>query len=71
MVDDVVGETLLDKIAEEHMDNTVESELDQRVGGYKQARHLDPDHFFYNQPILEFALTDGTVGTVQQAPRKE
>lgn len=70
VVDDVVGETLLDKIAEEHMDNTVESELDQRVGGYKQARHLDPDHFFYNQPILEFALTDGTVGTVQQAPRK-
>jgi len=60
---------ILDKIAVEHMDNTVESDQTHYKKSRKQARLLD-DHFFYNQPIVEFKLTDGTMGTLEQTPRK-
>ena len=36
----------------------------------KQGRGLENDHFFYNQPIMDFALPDGTVGSLKQTPRK-
>jgi len=60
---------ILDAIADEHMDNTVESDQTHFKKSHKQARLLD-DHFFYNQPIVEFKLTDGTMGTLEQTPRK-
>jgi len=63
------NDLILDKIAVEHMDNTVESDQTHYKKSRKQARLLD-DHFFYNQPIVEFKLTDGTVGTLEQTPRK-
>jgi len=63
------ADLILDKIAVEHMDNTVESDQTHFKKNRKQARLLD-DHFFYNQPIVEFKLTDGTMGTLEQTPRK-
>ena len=36
---------------------------------FQEARALD-EHFFYNNPILEFKLPDGTVGTIGSTPRK-
>jgi hypothetical protein len=66
---EIENDIILDAIASEHMDNTVESDQTHYKKSHKQARLLD-DHFFYNQPILEFKLTDGTMGTLQQTPRK-
>jgi len=60
---------ILDAIADEHMDNTVESDQVHFKKSHKQARLLD-DHFFYNQPIVDFKLSDGTMGTLEQTPRK-
>lgn len=51
-----------------HMDNTVESDLTHDRKTRKQGRGLETEHFFYNQPIMDFALSDGTVGTLK--PRK-
>jgi len=53
-----------------HMDNTVESDLVHAQKKRKQGRGLETDNFFYNQPIMDFALPDGTVGTLKQTPRK-
>jgi len=53
-----------------HMDNTVESDQVHSQKKRKQGRGLEPDNFFYNQPIMDFALPDGTVGTLKQTPRK-
>ena len=64
-----VEEVLMDKIAVEHMDNTVESDQVHYKKTHKEARLLD-ENFFYNQPIMDFALPDGTVGTLKQTPRK-
>jgi len=61
---------ILNAIADEHMDNMVESDQVHEKKNHKEARQLD-DHFFYNQPIVEFNLPDGSVGTVQQTPRKK
>merc|ERR1712037_1014093 len=44
-----------------HMDNTVESDQVHSQKKRKQGRGLEPDNFFYNQPIMDFALPDGTV----------
>lgn len=60
---------ILDAITDEHMDNTVESDQTHAKKSHKESRQLD-DHFFYSQPIVEFKLPDGTVGTIQQTPRK-
>lgn len=60
---------ILDAIAGEHMDNTVESDQTHYKKSHKQGRLLD-QHFFYNQPIVDFKLPDGTIGTLEQTPRK-
>ena len=57
------------EIAEEHLDNTVESDQVHYMKNNKQARLLD-ENFFYNQPIVDFKLSDGTMGSVEQVPRK-
>ena len=57
------------EVAEEHLDNTVESDQVHYMKTNKQARLLD-DNFFYNQPIVDFKLSDGTMGSVEQVPRK-
>jgi len=53
-----------------HMDNTVESDQVHEQKNRKQGRGLETENFFYNQPIMDFALPDGTVGTLKQTPRK-
>lgn len=53
-----------------HMDNTVESDQVHQKKTRKQGRGLENDRFFYNQPIMDFALPDGTVGSLKQTPRK-
>jgi len=53
-----------------HMDNTVESDQVHDQKNRKQGRGLETENFFYNQPIMDFALPDGTVGTLKQTPRK-
>ncbi|XP_023349455.1 protein spaetzle 4 isoform X3 [Eurytemora carolleeae] len=58
----------LDEFAEEHIDNMVDSQQSDFRKTNKEARNLE-DHFFYNNPILEFKLPDGTVGSVN-SPRK-
>jgi len=63
-------EIIVEKIAEEHMDNTVESDLVHNMKKVKQGRYLD-ESFFYNQPIVDFALSDGTMGRVEQVPRRK
>ena len=63
-------EVIVEKIAEEHMDNTVESDLVHNMKKVKQGRYLD-ESFFYNQPIVDFALSDGTMGSVEQVPRRK
>lgn len=63
-------EVFVEKIADEHMDNTVESDLVHNMKKVKHGRYLD-DSFFYNQPIVDFALSDGTMGSVEQVPRKK
>ena len=63
-------EVIVERIAEEHMDNTVESDLVHNMKKVKQGRYLD-ESFFYNQPIVDFALSDGTMGTVEQVPRRK
>ena len=60
----------VEKIADEHMDNTVESDLVHNMKKVKHGRYLD-ESFFYNQPIVDFALSDGTMGSVEQVPRKK
>ena len=60
---------LIEKIAQEHIDNTVESDQVHYKKNMKKARFLD-DTFFYNQPIVDFKLSDGTMGSVEQVPRK-
>ena len=65
----VEEESIIEKIAEEHMDNTVESDQVHYQKNVKQARFLDND-FFHNQPIVDFALADGSMGSVEQVPRK-
>ena len=60
---------LIEKIAQEHLDNTVESDQLHYKKNMKKARFLD-DTFFYNQPIVDFKLSDGTMGSVEQVPRK-
>ena len=52
------------------MDNTVESDLVHNMKKVKQGRYLD-ESFFYNQPIVDFALSDGTMGSVEQVPRRK
>ena len=64
-----VEKVLMDKIAVEHMDNTVESDQVHYKKTNKEARLLD-ENFFYNQPIVDFKLSDGTMGSVEQVPRK-
>ena len=64
-----VEEVMMDKIAVEHMDNTVESDQVHYKKTNKEARLLD-DNFFYNQPIVDFKLSDGTMGSVEQVPRR-
>ena len=61
---------ILEAMADEHMDNTVESDQTHYKKNHKQARLLD-DHFFYNQPIVDFKLSDGTMGSLEQTPRKK
>jgi len=61
---------ILEAMADEHMDNTVESDQTHYKKNHKQSRLLD-DHFFYNQPILDFKLSDGTRGSLEQTPRKK
>jgi len=63
-------EVIVERIAEEHMDNTVESDLVHNMKKVKQGRYLD-ESFFYNQPIVDFALSDGTMGRVEQVPRRK
>ena len=63
-------ETLWSLGSSGHIDNTVESDLENNRKSQKQGRGLDADNFFYNQPIMDFALPDGTVGSLQQTPRK-
>lgn len=63
-------ETLWSLGSSGHIDNTVESDLENNRKSQKQGRGLDADNFFYNQPIMDFALPDGTVGTLKQTPRK-
>ena len=65
----VEEEVLMDRIAVEHMDNTVESDQVHYKKTNKEARLLD-ENFFYNQPIVDFKLSDGTMGSVEQVPRK-
>lgn len=60
----------LAEIADEHIDNTVESDQTHFKKSSKEARTLD-DHFFYNNPIVEFKLPDGTTGSVVHTPRKK
>ena len=60
---------IINAIADEYMDNMVESDQVHEKKSHKESRQLD-DHFFYNQPIVEFNLPDGSTGTVQQTPRK-
>ena len=62
---DIVG-----KIANEHMDNTVESDQVHNMKKVKQERYMD-ESFLYNQPIVDFALSDGTIGSVEQVPRRK
>lgn len=59
----------LSNVADEHMDNVVESDQLHHKKHVKQARYLDDD-FFFNQPIVGFKLSDGTTGSVEQVPRK-
>ena len=59
----------LSNVADEHMDNVVESDHLHHKKHVKQARYLDDD-FFFNQPIVGFKLSDGTTGSVEQVPRK-
>ena len=66
---DNTEEILIEKIAQEHLDNTVESDQLHYKKNMKKARFLD-DTFFYNQPIVDFKLSDGTMGSVEQVPRK-
>jgi hypothetical protein len=65
-----IVETLWSLGTDGHMDNTVESGQVGDRKTRKMGRGLETDHFFYNQPIMDFALSDGTVGTLQQTPRK-
>ena len=60
---------IMERIADEHMDNTVESDQVHFMKNQKQGRFLD-ESFFYNQPIVDFKLSDGTMGSVEQVPRK-
>jgi hypothetical protein len=53
----------------EHIDNTVDDDFNTIRKSAKDGRQLD-DHFFYNNPIYEFKLPDGTTGTVD-TPRKK
>ena len=56
--------------ADGHIDNTVESDQLHYRKSNKEARQLD-DHFFYNQPIVEFRLPDGTTGKIDdKIPRR-
>jgi len=66
---DNTEDILIEKIAQEHLDNTVESDQLHYKKNMKKARFLD-DTFFYNQPIVDFKLSDGTMGSVEQVPRK-
>lgn len=61
---------IVGKIANEHMDNTVESDQVHNMKKVKQERFLD-ESFLYNQPIVDFALSDGTIGSVEQVPRRK
>ena len=61
---------IVGKIANEHMDNTVESDQVHNMKKVKQERYLD-ESFLYNQPIVDFALSDGTIGSVEQVPRRK
>jgi hypothetical protein len=56
--------------ADGHIDNAVESDQLHYRKSNKEARQLD-DHFFYNQPIIEFRLPDGTTGKIDdKIPRR-
>jgi hypothetical protein len=56
--------------ADGHIDNAVESDQLSYRKSNKEARQLD-DHFFYNQPIIEFRLPDGTTGKIDdKIPRR-
>ncbi len=56
--------------ADGHIDNTVEGDQLHYRKSNKEARQLD-DHFFYNQPIVEFRLPDGTTGKIDdKIPRR-
>jgi len=59
----------IESIANEHIDNTVEGDLVHFKKSSKEARNMD-EHFFYNNPIVEFKLPDGTVGSIVKTPRK-
>merc|ERR1719507_2002113 len=63
-------ETLWSLGSHGHIDNTVESDQVHEQKNRKQGRGLETENFFYNQPIIDFALPDGTVGTLKQTPRK-
>ena len=54
---------------EDHIDNTVESDQIHYKKQHKQARYMN-DNFYFNQPILDFKLADGSMGSVEQVPRK-
>lgn len=64
-----VEEDDLERIAEAHIDNTVEDDIQHARKSVKEGRAMD-EHFFYNNPILEFKLADGTTGSVVETPRK-
>jgi hypothetical protein len=56
--------------ADGHIDNTVESDQLHYRKSNKEARQLE-EHFFYNQPIVEFRLPDGTTGKIdEKIPRR-
>jgi len=68
-INEGVEDNIIEKIADEHMDNTVESDQVHYQKNVKQPRLLDSS-FFHNQPILDFKLADGSMGSVEQVPRK-
>jgi hypothetical protein len=78
LIDDVINdkmaatEELLEmvELGGEHIDNSVDDEFDHMKKSSKDGRQLD-DHFFYNNPILEFKLPDGTTGSVDTPRRKK
>merc|ERR1712038_1872068 len=61
--------TDVEKDSQQSEDKIMESDQVHFMKNQKQGRFLD-ESFFYNQPIVDFKLSDGTMGSVEQVPRK-